>query len=166
MIEDDEADDQFKYSGPDNAGVAILPPFIYLFFIFIAFVLNAYIGFDLFTWWSQLVIGILIMALGAGVVTAAFIQFSNSGINIKPTQPTANIITDGIYAYTRNPMYLGLTLGYIGLMILCDLVWGLLLSVPLILIIRHYAIAREESYLQEKFGEDYEEYKDTVRRWI
>lgn len=166
MIEDDETNDQFKYTGPDNAGVKVLPPFIYLGFIFLSLILNYYIGFNLFAWWSQMVIGILLMGLGSGIAAAAFTQFTQIGTGVKPITPTTQIVSDGIFAYTRNPMYLGLTLVYVGFMVLCDIFWGLVLTIPLVFIIRHYAIAREEEYLSDKFGEEYEEYKSKVRRWL
>jgi protein-S-isoprenylcysteine O-methyltransferase Ste14 len=83
-----------------------------------------------------------------------------------PWKPTKNIITDGIYGWSRNPIYLGFNLLPIGMGIFFDNVWVLLSFVPAAFTLYHVAIKKEEVYLEEKFGDEYLGYKNKVRRWI
>jgi protein-S-isoprenylcysteine O-methyltransferase Ste14 len=80
--------------------------------------------------------------------------------------PTKALVTDGLYAYSRNPIYIALTLIYLGLTIAANSVWSIVFLVPILVIIRYGVIAREERYLERKFGDAYAEYRKRVRRWI
>lgn len=164
----DEIDDpeNQNVSLPDNAGVKVLPPFIYLVFFVASIFLNSLIGFNFLAWWAQLIIGTLTMSAGAFAVSSAITRFTHAGTNLKPTDPTTTLVTDGLYAYTRNPIYLGMTAFYVGACILFDMFWGLVLTVPLVYVINTYVIDLEETYLTRKFGSEYESYKKSVRRWL
>lgn len=151
---------------PDNAGVKILPPYIYLGFFALTLLMEVFLGANLFRWGAQLTIGTLLLSLGCGLVSWCFFLFTNKGTNLPPTQPALVLITDGPYRISRNPIYLGMSCIYLGATILFDLAWGMLLFVPLIYIIRKYVIAREEKYLMRKFRGDYAEYCATTRRWL
>ncbi len=76
------------------------------------------------------------------------------------------IITGGPYAYTRNPLYVALALFHGAVAIAAGNVWALLLLAPALLVVRYFVIAREERYLEAKFGEEYLRYKARVRRWL
>ena len=76
------------------------------------------------------------------------------------------MVTDGPYRYSRNPLYLRVTLLYLGFAFLVNDVW-LLAVLPLVLIVLYVGvIRREERYLEAKFGDEYRAYKATVRRWL
>ena len=81
-------------------------------------------------------------------------------------QPTTTIVADGVFRYSRNPMYLSLTLLYLGIASLFNSLWMLLLILPVLVVVQLGVIAREERYLERKFGEEYLRYKARVRRWI
>ncbi|MFL6192698.1 MAG: methyltransferase family protein, partial [Thermoanaerobaculia bacterium] len=66
----------------------------------------------------------------------------------------------------RNPMYLGMTLLYLGLALWIGTLWPLPLLPVALWATQRYVIAREERYLEAKFGDDYRRYKERVRRWI
>ena len=93
-------------------------------------------------------------------------RFVRAGTELPPFRPTTAIVTDGPFRFTRNPMYIGMTLLYVGLAVGFDLIWALILLPAVLLVIRFYAIAREERYLEAKFGEEYLSYKRRVRRWV
>jgi protein-S-isoprenylcysteine O-methyltransferase Ste14 len=76
------------------------------------------------------------------------------------------IVETGPYRFTRNPIYLGMVLGLIGLAIAFNSLWLLVTLVPFALVIRYAVITREEAYLERKFGEVYLAYKSRVRRWL
>jgi protein-S-isoprenylcysteine O-methyltransferase Ste14 len=84
----------------------------------------------------------------------------------EPRKPTTRIVTEGLYKYSRNPMYTGLTLCFAGLGIAIDKPWLLILLVPTVIIVQQLLIRPEERYLEEKFGAEFMQYKKNVRRWM
>src|SRR6266403_1900879 len=131
---------------PDVAGVIALPPLIFLGFLAAATVLEA-------------VVPLPVMA------AHAFPRYL-AGANIPPNLPTTALVVDGIYRRTRNPLYLGATLIYLGLSVAAGSFWAIGLVVPLLWVINTGVIAREERYLERKFGDAYRTYKARVRRWV
>lgn len=99
------------------------------------------------------------------IIFAAAGRFRAAGTNIPPSLPTTALVTDGIYARTRNPFYLGSTLIYCGLAVVAGSLWAIVLLVPMLWVINVGAMARKERYLEQKFGETYRAYKGRVRRW-
>jgi protein-S-isoprenylcysteine O-methyltransferase Ste14 len=111
-------------------------------------------------------LGVLVVALGLGAMGAAMGGFRRTGQDPKPWASTPEIISTGIYRYTRNPMYLGMGILLAGLGVLLANAW-LVLLVPLVWwTIHRTAIRHEEAYLTRKFGTTYTEYQRSVRRWL
>ena len=81
-------------------------------------------------------------------------------------KPATSLQTTGIYSITRNPMYVGLLFVYIGLTFLIGNLWNFIFFPLLVIFIQEYIIKREEKYLQHEFGQEYEMYKQRVRRWL
>jgi protein-S-isoprenylcysteine O-methyltransferase Ste14 len=75
-------------------------------------------------------------------------------------------VTTGIHGWLRNPIYVGMFLVYAGIGIAVRSPWILVLAIPLAIAIRYGVVAREEAYLERRFGEAYQEYKTRVRRWL
>ncbi|MDP8952882.1 MAG: isoprenylcysteine carboxylmethyltransferase family protein [Actinomycetota bacterium] len=86
--------------------------------------------------------------------------------NVSPYEPTTALVTEGPYRFTRNPLYLSLTLAYGGIAALANAPWAALLLPFVLLVMRRGVIHREERYLEREFGEEYLRYKARVRRWI
>ena len=82
------------------------------------------------------------------------------------SKPTTALVTAGPFGSSRNPIYVALTLLYLGVAFLVNALWILLLVVPVLLVIRYGVIAREEAYLTRKFGDVYHQYTAQVRRWL
>jgi protein-S-isoprenylcysteine O-methyltransferase Ste14 len=81
-------------------------------------------------------------------------------------KPSTALVLGGPYRLTRNPMYVGLLCVYIALALWFGLVWTLIL-VPLVMVaVQRLAIAKEERYLEQKFGDAYRQYRANVRRWV
>jgi protein-S-isoprenylcysteine O-methyltransferase Ste14 len=153
---------------PDSAQVRFPPPFVYLGFLLIGFGAERWIdlttlGIDPLWRW---IAGAILFAAGLAVGLPAIELFKRAGTPPPPWQPTTGIVTGGIYERTRNPMYIGMGLLYAGLAVGLDGPIALLLLPVVMLIIRYGVIAREERYLEAKFGEDYRAYKARVRRWF
>ncbi len=110
--------------------------------------------------------GVAVFAVGVGVALLAGRRFKAVGTPIKPTEPTTALVEEGIYRYTRNPMYLGMTLMLLGLAAGLRSAWFLIALPIAVLAVTKLAIEREERYLETKFGEAYRAYKSRVRRWL
>jgi protein-S-isoprenylcysteine O-methyltransferase Ste14 len=85
---------------------------------------------------------------------------------VDPLKPTTALVTEGPFRYSRNPLYVALTLLYLGVAFLVNVLWILLLVVPALVVLRYGVIAREEAYLARKFGTAYHYYTTQVRRWL
>jgi protein-S-isoprenylcysteine O-methyltransferase Ste14 len=153
---------------PDVAGVIVLPPFIFLGFLVVATVLELVVPLRPMTAYPivRYLIGALLAAGGFVMIGMGSRRLVAAGTNIPPNLPTTALVVDGIYARTRNPLYLGATLVYLGLSIAAGSLWAMLLALPLFWVINEGVIAREERYLNRKFGEAYRTYKQRVRRWV
>jgi protein-S-isoprenylcysteine O-methyltransferase Ste14 len=153
---------------PDVAGVVAQPPFIFLGFLAAAAVLEAIIPLPVAASYPtpRYVAGALLIVVAFAIVFAAAGRFRSAGTNIPPSLPTIALVTDGIYARTRNPLYLGSTLIYGGLAVAAGSLWTIIVMVPMLWVINVGVIAREERYLERKFGDVYRAYKGRVRRWV
>ncbi len=154
---------------PDNAGVRILPPLVFLG--------GLVIGYAVWWFWPVPIVpgdwsfairvaGAVAVALGVWLAIAAASKFSAIGEDPHPMSPTNALALEGPYRFTRNPMYLGMALIQGGLALLGNALWPLLALVPVLWIIRTQVIDKEERYLEAKFGSEYRAFKSRVRRWI
>jgi protein-S-isoprenylcysteine O-methyltransferase Ste14 len=145
------------------------PPIIYLTAIAVSVALNAFYPLP---WFGQPLSGILCV-LG-GLMIAAFIALNISsiramrraGTSVRPDRGTDHLVTDGPFAFTRNPLYLAGTMLVLGIGLVLGSVWFLLLAILGAFTVQKLAIEREERHLQARFGESYLDYSGRVRRWI
>jgi protein-S-isoprenylcysteine O-methyltransferase Ste14 len=153
---------------PDVPGVIALPPLIFLGSLVLATVLEAAVPLPVpgSHALARYVAGAALAACGVVMVAMGMRSFSAVGTNVPPTLPTTALVVDGIYARTRNPLYLGSTLIYLSLAVAAGSLWAILLVVPLLWVINVGVVAREERYLERKFGDAYRTYKARVRRWL
>lgn len=151
----------------DSARVGFPPPFIYLGTLLIGLALDRLlpwaIGIDRT---ARLAGAVILVAAGAALLLAASDLFRRRGTEVRPWLPSAVLVDVGPYAITRNPMYLGMALIYLGLALGLASVGMLILFLPLVAIIQTQVIAREERYLSAKFGDAYRAYRTRVRRWL
>lgn len=155
-----------------TAGVLIRPPRLYLGALLIAFIGDSIwpaaiplVG-DSAAPVLRIGIGIALAAVGLAIAVLAMRGFQRAGTPVPTPQPTTALVTTGPYRYSRNPIYIGLTLLYAGIAIGADNPWALVLLVPVLLVMRYGVVAREEAYLVHKFGSGYESYRARVRRWL
>ncbi len=152
----------------DSANVRFPPPLIYLLLL----VLGIWTGRKLnlpgigLDESAVTVIGALLAVIGVIVNFAGAGLFHKLRTAIIPFKPATKLVTSGIYGWTRNPMYLGMALIYAGIAILFDSILALALLPLVLAIIQTNVIAREEVYLERRFGDAYRDYKRRVRRWI
>ncbi len=151
----------------DHPGVLVRPPRLYLGGLVLGGVAEyfwpspALLGAP----WRYVVGGLLAAAGIAGVVAAAR-RFRRAGTNIPTVQPATVLVTDGLHGLSRNPIYVCLSLIYLGIALAAGGLWMVLLLV-LILPVMHFGVVRrEEAYLETKFSDAYRRYKARVRRWL
>jgi protein-S-isoprenylcysteine O-methyltransferase Ste14 len=109
--------------------------------------------------------GVLIL-VGVAIVAAGIRNFSRAGTPVPSNQPVRALVTTGIHGWSRNPIYVGMFFLYAGIGIAARSPWVLILALPLLITLRYGVIAREEAYLERRFGDAYRDYKARVRRWL
>jgi protein-S-isoprenylcysteine O-methyltransferase Ste14 len=110
--------------------------------------------------------GAVLLVGGLALLVKALGQFKRADIDVRPWMPTSGILESGLYAWTRNPIYLSFAIMYLGIALLIPSAWVVLMLIPAMLVLRFYVIEREERYLEATFGEAYVRYKGRVRRWL
>jgi protein-S-isoprenylcysteine O-methyltransferase Ste14 len=150
----------------DNAGVVAPPPLIFLAGLAVGFGLEALLPGTSMPAVVQWGVGGVLVVAGLGLLAWFNTAFSRKGTAVEPWKPTTAIVTTGPYRLTRNPAYLGMALTYVGIALMSDALW-VLLPLPVVLaVIDRAVIAREERYLERKFGEEYLDLKRRRRRWV
>ena len=107
-----------------------------------------------------------IATLGIFIILLAHYSLKRAGTNIEPTRPTTKIVSTGIYAFSRNPIYTALCLILMGIGIRENSVIILASIIPFMVMLYWAVIQKEEMYLERKFGEEYLQYKNRVRSWL
>jgi len=152
-------------NGNDSPGVIALPPLIVALFLAGAAVLEWLIPVAVIPDAAQYPIGIVAVLAGIAIMPPVLARFRKAGTPLDVRKPTTAILADGPYRFSRNPVYVSMLLAYLGIGVLVDGLWILLLAIPLAVVIDHGVIRREERYLEDRFGEEYLRYKLSVRRW-
>jgi protein-S-isoprenylcysteine O-methyltransferase Ste14 len=160
-----ESDHESEPRG-DTAGVIAPPPLIYLGALGIGFGLDAVIGTGSLPSTAAAPIGAASIIAGVGLLGSFLQAFRRAGTPVDPYTPSEAIATDGPYRLTRNPAYLGMALTYAGIATVANAPWALVPLPIAIAVIDRGVIAREERYLERKFGTPYVNYKRRVRRWM
>lgn len=150
----------------DSAGVIIFPPFLYIISLSLGLLLSYLVPFRLlYKPWTFIVGGTLLFC-SLLLFFSAVSLFKKSKTTIHPTGSTTCIVYKGVYKHTRNPMYISLTLFYLGISIMLNAWISFFLLIPLLVIVQKGIVVKEEKYLTSKFGEEYLAYKKKVRRWL
>ena len=149
------------------AGVIAPPPLIFLGFLALAAILEAVIPpTTVFFPHVRYVAGTVLFIIGLIIGVAGVQGLRASGSNISTDLPATALVVDGIYRWSRNPLYLAMTLAYAGLAIAAGSAWAIMLLIPLLVVMNIGVISREERYLEREFGDAYRAYKSRARRWL
>ena len=111
-------------------------------------------------------LGWLLVALAIAVILAVDRRFKRAGTTIKPFERSTALVTDGPFAFGRNPIYLSMVVALVGVFLALGSLTPLAVIPPFVYIIRSRFIAAEERMLEEAFGESYRAYRNRVRRWL
>ncbi|HSK99066.1 MAG TPA: isoprenylcysteine carboxylmethyltransferase family protein [Rubrobacteraceae bacterium] len=158
---------------PDNPGVIAPPPLIYASALAVGLVTRGMVGRGVSrnapaypVFFLSRVLGWLLIVVGVGIGALGFREMRRAGTNVDPREPTTAIVTEGPYRFTRNPLYLGMTLIYSGIAVRANAFPAVLLLPAVLFVMQRGVIEREERYLERKFGDEYLRYKTRVRRWL
>ena len=156
----------------ETAGAVVRPPRLFLAALVIGFVADHVLPLQfpiprigLVHWISAGIAGSLIV-IGIAAFAAGIRNFSSAATPVQGTKPASTLVTSGIHGWSRNPIYLGMFLLYGGIGLAVRSPWIVILTLPLAITIPHGVIAREEEYLERRFGDAYRHYKARVRRWL
>lgn len=153
----------------DIPNVIVLPPLIPLAALGLGLLLDWLIpGYFLrvfLTFGERLVLGGILFAVGLALMIGGGHYFSLAKTNIPPYKPALHLVTGGLYAFIRNPMYVGFGFMLAGLGIAFASDWTLVLMIPAAVVLHRGVVLREERYLEAKFGDAYRQYLMRVPRY-
>ena len=159
-----------------TAGVIARPPLLFLAALLLGLAFDRLLpwpftfpGTDMLQW---IIAGSMII-LGVAIMAAGIRNFSRAATPVPSNQPVRALVTTGIHGWSRNPIYVGMFFLYAGMFLIYAGIgiavrspWILILALPLAVTIRNGVVAREEAYLEHRFGDAYRDYKARVRRWL
>ena len=150
----------------DNPGIRVPPPLIYLLPLILGLLLDRRWHVPFSPRGVARIIGWPLIG-GAVVLNMWFLRtIRDAEVPIRTDKPVPRLTTDGPFGYSRNPAYLALAMIYAGIAVLRNSLWVILLLPAVMLVIQREVIGREERYLERTFGEEYLDYKASVRRWV
>ena len=158
-----------KVSDAATAGVIARPPLLFLAALLLGLGLDrlATIPFNVpggepVRW----MLASALILIGIALAAAGVRNFSRAATPVPSTRPARMLVTTGIHGLSRNPIYVGMFLLYIGIGVAARSAWVLVLAAPLAVTMRYGVVAREEAYLERRFGDAYRDYRARVRRWL
>jgi protein-S-isoprenylcysteine O-methyltransferase Ste14 len=156
----------------ETAGAVARPPLLFLAALLLGFVLDHLLRLPFpvprtgLAHWISAINAAVLIVMGIAAFAAGIRNFSRAATPVQGTRPTQALVTAGIHGWSRNPIYLGMLLVYGGIGLVVRSPWILILTVPLAITIHYGVVAREETYLERRFGDAYREYKGRVSRWL
>ena len=159
-------DEQPTSQTPDNPGTRVPPPILLIAVILAGYCFQQIWTLELTKWFGWVAAAWALIALGVIILAAAWVQFFRARTNVLHYKPSRNLIRSGLYRFSRNPIYVSALLLQLGIALLLNNLWVVLLVPVSKMVFDRYVIAGEEAYLQRAFGEVYVDYRHNVRRWL
>jgi protein-S-isoprenylcysteine O-methyltransferase Ste14 len=151
---------------PDNPGILVPPPLIYLLPLLSGLWLDRRARVAFLPRGVARIIGWLLVG-GAVALSGWSVQTLHSAdTTTRPDKPASRVVRHGPFGYSRNPIYVSFAMLYLGIAVLRNALWAVLLLPLALYVIQREVIGREERYLERTFGEEYLDYKAKVRRWV
>jgi protein-S-isoprenylcysteine O-methyltransferase Ste14 len=153
----------------NGPGVRVPPPAIFVIAGLLAWGLHTRLAFTIDGSGAGIVqrlLGAVAVAAGIACIVWAGVTLTRSHTTINPNHAASHLVTTGPYARTRNPIYLGLTAMFLGVALIVNSGWMVVLLPVTMIVVAGAVIAREERHLQSRFGGDFDSYAGRVRRWL
>lgn len=150
---------------PDSPPVLVHPP--------VLFSLGFLAGLILDYWWDvsfglgdAIELGYIFLVGGFALAAWSVWHLRAAKTNVPTNMPATALVTTGPFRTTRNPIYIGLALSFLGLASLMDAPIAMLMLVPVLIVLHVGVVLREETYMEQKFGEAYVEYAARTKRYF
>ena len=152
----------------DHAVVVAPPPVIFGVVLIAGILLQRFFPLTIISESSALskVLGQSLFVIAALIMFPTTVWMIKKKTALLPDRPVTTLLTDGIFRYSRNPLYFSLLLIFLGIAFYANSPWYLFVFPLFFLALDFGVIRREEAYLERKFGDEYVRYKQKVRRWI
>lgn len=150
----------------DSPSVIVRPPLLYGVALIVVFMLRWFWPLPIVDHAVVVRLGLVLVVFGVGTAIWGRRAMQAAGTNVDPYRPTTAIVTSGPFCFSRNPLYVALTLMFFGLSLALDTWWGIVVLVPLVIVMHCGVVLREERYLNQKFGAGYQKYRAQVRRYF
>lgn len=146
----------------------IPPALVFLLFGALMYLLAEFLPFGYFDFFGRIYLSIALVAFAGIIGTIALVQFYMTKSTVDPTQPAKakKLVEKGIYAYTRNPMYLALLVLLLAWGVWLGNAFNTLLAAGFVTYMNKFQILPEEQALTQVFGKRYKQYCLLVRRWF
>jgi protein-S-isoprenylcysteine O-methyltransferase Ste14 len=152
---------------PDTANVLAFPPLLALATAVVGLEAHVFLPDPIDIQFLPLeAIGKLLIIAAGCLIIAARGQLSRAGTGLNPNEPTTALVTSGPYRFTRNPVYVAFCLANLGTGLWERDLWPVFLTLVLGVVLHFGVVKPEERYLDRKFGESYEAYRESVHRWL
>ena len=156
---------------PSHPGVKFPPPFLFVAGLGLAWLMETrvarirFIGGDASTAPIETA-GVFLLVLGLLIIGWGLLTFARARTAILPMRAASRLVDHGPYRISRNPMYTGMSLLYLGAMLILNWAWALVVFPVVLVLLYKLVISKEEAYLLAEFGDEYRDYCRRVRRWI
>lgn len=146
----------------------IPPVAVVMFSAALMWVLGAFIPLVLVTFPGQIAIALVFAIAGIQIAIAGVRAFYDHKTTVNPLQPdsASSLITNGVFKLSRNPIYLGMIFGLVGLAVWLGALTSVFVVPITILYLNRFQIQPEERALKKQFGDEFESYSQRVRRWL
>ena len=144
------------------------PPFIFLLCAGLMYLLAEFLPVGYYDFVGRQLLMMILVLIAIIIMVIAILQFYRANTTVDPVNPsrTTTLVTNGIYNYSRNPMYLGMLLFLLTWGLWLGNVFNIILAAGFVAVMNKFQILPEENALQEKFGKEYDMYCKFVRRWF
>ncbi|WP_127137859.1 methyltransferase family protein [Flagellimonas oceanensis] len=144
------------------------PAVIMLVFGGLMYVLDRFLPVGEFDFFGRQELAMILSGLGVLVILISVIQFFIKKTTVDPLNPkkTRKLVTNGVYNYTRNPMYLGMLLFLLAFGLKLGNAFNTLIAAGFVSYMNHFQIKPEEEMLMKLFGQEYKIYCKLTRRWF
>ncbi len=150
----------------DSPEVISYPPVVYFSAFGVGALLNWLVPLRSYACESSHIAGGIMGLIGTALGLWGVYAFHRAGTAVRPRRPVTALVTDGPFRYSRNPLYVGMTIIYLGMTLSLGSWWPLATLIPALAMVHWRIVLREEQFLENRFGENYRAYKANVRRWI
>jgi len=150
----------------DNPGILVPPPLIYLLPLLLGLALDRRVHLAFLPHGVARMIGWPLVGGAVALSGWSFQTLRSADTTVRPDKPASRVIQHGPFAFSRNPIYVSFAVLYLGIAVLRNALWPVMLLPLVLYVVQREVIGREERYLERTFGQEYLTYKAKVRRWV